>query len=69
MSSVETRSKTTKRHEYVTSAPAMWADIKEAMAFAARDREAKGLENRWDDVIQVEGNEEEIVVFWVEDIV
>ncbi len=66
MSAVDMRTKTTIRHEYSLIKPAMWADIKEAMAFAARDRETKGLSNDWDDVIQVDADGDEIIVFWEE---
>lgn len=66
MSAVTTKTVTIVRHEYRCQSPACWADVKEAMAFAARDRETAGLDNRWDDVIKVESVDDEIVVFWVE---
>jgi hypothetical protein len=66
VSRVVTRSKVTTRYEYAIPTPAMWADVKEAMSWAERDRVAKGLEIRWDDVIKVIGDEEEIVVYWEE---
>jgi hypothetical protein len=37
------------------------------MAFAARDREAAGLSNDWDDVIRVTHDDENIIVFWEEE--
>lgn len=66
MSAVEQRTVTTVRHEYILPTPACWADVKEAMAFAARDRETKGLRVDYDDIIQVTADDEHIVVYWEE---
>ena len=66
MSAVSKRTRTTQRHEYFIPSPACWADVRKAMDWAAADREAAGLDNRWDDVIKVESFDDEIVVFWVE---
>lgn len=67
MSAVNQRTRTTVRHEYYVASPAVWADVKEAMAFAARDRTAKGLSNEWDDVVLVTHDDENIIVYWEED--
>lgn len=67
MSAVEQRTVTTIRHEYILRLPACWADVKEAMAFAARDREAKGLTNSYDDVIKVTADDDHIITYWEEE--
>lgn len=66
MSAVDQRTITTIRHEYVVPLPACWADVKEAMAFAVRDREAKGLSTDYDDIIRVTADEEHIITYWEE---
>ena len=66
MSVVSTRTKTTTRHEYIVPAPGCWTDVKEAMAFAARDRTERALSNDWDDVIKVDHDDESIIVYWEE---
>jgi hypothetical protein len=68
MSAVNIRTKTTVRHEYAIPSPACWTDVKDAMAFAARDRAEKGLRNDWDDVILVESDDENVIVYWEEKI-
>ena len=66
MSVVSTRKKITIRHEYIVPAPGCWTDIKEAMSCAARDRAEQDLSNDWDDVIKVDHDDENIIVFWEE---
>jgi hypothetical protein len=66
MSVMSKRTKTTTRHEYAVPMPACWTDIKFAMQQAADDRRDKGLKNHWDDVIKVDHDDENIVVFWEE---
>lgn len=64
MSSVDQRTRTTVRHEYIITRPPCWADVKEAMAFAARDRRELDLSNDWDDVILVDADDEHVIVYW-----
>jgi hypothetical protein len=66
VSAVFERTKTTTRHEYVIPSPACWSDVKMAMHLAAKAREAAGLSNDWDDVIRVESDDENVIVFWEE---
>lgn len=67
MSVVDQRTKTTIRHEYVIPSPACWSDVKMAMHWAAQAREAAGLSNDYDDVIRVDSDDENIIVFWEEE--
>ena len=67
MSAVEIRTVITKRHEYAVGTPAVWADVREAMAFAKRDKEAAGLDTSYDDSIMVTADEETITVYWEEE--
>ena len=66
MSAVSERTKTTIRHEYFIPSPACWTDVKMAMHWAAQAREAAGLSVDYDDVIRVESDDENVIVFWEE---
>ena len=66
MSAVSERTKTTTRHEYYVPAPACWTDISMAMTWAANARTAAGLDNSFDDVIKVDHEDENIIVYWEE---
>jgi hypothetical protein len=67
MSAIDTRTKTTTRHEWIIPTPACWTDVSLAMTWAANARAAKGLSNEWDDVIKVGHDDEHIIVFWEEE--
>ena len=66
MSVIEQRTKTTTRHEYLIPVPACWTDVQTAMAWAAEVRKVQGLSNKYDDVIKVDHNDDNIIVFWEE---
>lgn len=61
---------TTKRHEYTLSSPTNWVEINKAVQWARREKEAAlGAESlRWDDAIGVEARDDEVVVFWDEEV-
>jgi hypothetical protein len=66
MSVIEQRIKITTRHESIIPSPACWTDVKMAMHWAAQAREAAGLSNDYDDVIRVDSDDENVIVFWEE---
>jgi hypothetical protein len=66
MSAVFERAKTTTRHEYVIPAPACWTDVQMAMHHASQARSAAGLSNAYDDVIKVDSDDENVIVYWEE---
>jgi len=64
MSVVTTRTKTTTRHEYIIPQPAAYGDVREAMQFALRDKDAAGLTTNYDDSLTVTHDDENIIVYW-----
>lgn len=66
MSAVSERTKTTIRHEYFVPAPACWTDVQMAMHLASEARSAVGLSNSYDDVIRVDSDDENVIVYWEE---
>jgi len=66
MSVIEQRTKTSIRHEYLIPSPACWTDVQTAMAWAAEARKIIGLSNKYDDIIKVDSDDENIIVFWEE---
>jgi hypothetical protein len=59
--------KTTTRHEYFVPAPACWTDVQTAMHMASQDRSLVGLSNSYDDVIKVDSDDNNVVVYWEEE--
>lgn len=66
MSAVSERTKTTIRHEYRIPAPACWTDVQMAMHLASQARSEAGLSNAYDDVIKVDFDDDNVIVFWEE---
>lgn len=66
MSVVDKRKTTTTRHEYLVRQPAAYGDVREAMQFAIRDKDAAGLQTSSDDALMVTHDDENIIVFWEE---
>lgn len=61
------RTRTTTRHEYVLKTPANIAEMGKAYDAAKRDWKAKNPTRvEYDDTFQVEGDEIEIVLYWIE---
>ncbi|MCU6480515.1 hypothetical protein [Arthrobacter sp. A2-55] len=66
MSSVNERTVTTVRHEYVVRRPATQKDVRDALHFAARDKAAAGFQVSYDDAIMVDTDDNSIIVYWEE---
>lgn len=63
------RETTTKAHEYVLALPAAAGDVQEAMSHAIADKRAAGYPVGFMDAVMVRTvNDEELIVYWEEEV-
>lgn len=62
------RTVTVIRHEYLIPSPATQRDVYDTIAQAAHGMEAAGKDPSYDDVIKVQAYDDELCIYWVEEV-